>query len=245
MKLDPLGQLTRTHTCGELRAADAGKTVLVMGWVHRRRDLGQLIFLDLRDRDGLTQVVCNKEKNPEAHARADECRPEYVVAVEGAVVQREKGNPNLATGEVEVIASRVYILNDARTPPFQVEDEINVSEETRLRHRFLPSRLVLSCRFGQMVRRHHRVKRPRVRLHQFGQPRPETVGLFVRRGGCFRGVPLGEARHHHHERRALRRGQSGGAPAARRGIRGRQAGQELVDCALLEAHASITPVRPE
>src|SRR5512145_1237667 len=140
MKFDPLGNLTRTHTCGELRAADAGKSVLLMGWVHRRRDLGQLIFLDLRDRDGLTQVICNKEKNPDAHARADECRSEYVVAVEGTVAKREKPNPNLATGEVEVMASRVFILNDARTPPFQVEDEITASEETRLRHRFLDLR---------------------------------------------------------------------------------------------------------
>ncbi len=140
MTLDPLGKLTRTHTCGELRAADAGKSVLLMGWVHRRRDLGQLIFLDLRDRDGLTQIVCNKEKNPDAHARADECRPEYVVAVEGTVAKREKPNPNLATGEVEVVASRVYLLNDARTPPFQIEDEITASEETRLRHRFLDLR---------------------------------------------------------------------------------------------------------
>ncbi len=140
MKLDPLGSLERTHTCGELRVADAGKSVLLMGWVHRRRDLGQLIFLDLRDRDGLTQVVCNKEKNPDAHARADECRSEYVVAVEGVVARRDKPNPNLATGEVEVMASRVYILNDARTPPFQIEDEITASEETRLRHRFLDLR---------------------------------------------------------------------------------------------------------
>ncbi len=140
MTLDPLGNLKRTHTCGELRASHAGQSVLLMGWVHRRRDLGQLIFLDLRDRDGLTQVVCNKEKNPAAHARADECRPEYVVAVEGTVAKREKPNPNLASGEVEVMASHVYLLNDARTPPFQIEDEINASEETRLRHRFLDLR---------------------------------------------------------------------------------------------------------
>jgi len=140
MGLDSLGQLKRTHTCGELRAADAGKQVLLMGWVHRRRDLGQLIFLDLRDRAGLTQVVCNKEKNPEAHARADECRGEFVVAVEGAVAKREKPNPNLATGEVEVVASRVYILNDARTPAFQIENEVDAAEETRLRFRYLDLR---------------------------------------------------------------------------------------------------------
>ncbi len=140
MKLDPLGQLRCTHTCGELRVAAAGKSVLLMGWVHRRRDLGQLIFLDLRDRDGLTQVVCNKEKNSEAHARADECRGEFVVAVEGTVAKREKANPNLATGEVEVVAARVYILNDARTPAFQIENEVDAAEETRLRFRYLDLR---------------------------------------------------------------------------------------------------------
>ncbi|HXE75522.1 MAG TPA: aspartate--tRNA ligase [Candidatus Xenobia bacterium] len=154
MQLDPLGRLARSHTCGELRAADAGKSVVLMGWVHRRRDLGQLIFLDLRDRDGLTQVVCNKEKNPDAHARADECRAEYVVAIEGVVVKREKANPNLATGEVEVLASRVYILNDARTPPFQIEDEITASEETRLRYRFLDLR---RPKMQENLRTRHRV----------------------------------------------------------------------------------------
>jgi aspartyl-tRNA synthetase len=140
MKLDHLSNLKRTHTCGALRAADAGQSVVLLGWVQRRRDLGQLIFLDLRDREGLTQVVCNKEKNPAAHARADECRPEFVVAVEGTVVKREKGNPNLATGEVEVVAERVRILNDARTPPFPIEPEVTASEETRLRHRYLDLR---------------------------------------------------------------------------------------------------------
>ncbi|MGH8632128.1 MAG: aspartate--tRNA ligase, partial [Burkholderiales bacterium] len=137
-----------------MRAADAGKTVLLMGWVHRRRDLGQLIFIDLRDRDGLTQVVCNKEKNPEAHARADECRGEFVVAVEGAVAKREKANPNLATGEVEVVAVRVYILNDARTPAFQIEDEVGAAEETRLRYRYLDLR---RPKMQENLRLRHRV----------------------------------------------------------------------------------------
>ncbi|MFQ5696587.1 MAG: amino acid--tRNA ligase-related protein, partial [Terriglobia bacterium] len=140
MKLEPLGNLKRTHTCGELRAGDAGKPVTLLGWVQRRRDLGQLIFLDLRDRTGLTQVVCNKEKNPQAHARAEAVRPEFVVGVEGAVVKREKANPKLPTGEVEVVASRLYVLNDARTPPFPIEAEIDASEETRLRYRYLDLR---------------------------------------------------------------------------------------------------------
>ncbi|MBI4465992.1 MAG: aspartate--tRNA ligase [Acidobacteria bacterium] len=140
MQLDPLGDLKRTHTCGELRAGDAGARVTVLGWVQRRRDLGQLIFLDLRDRSGLVQVVTNKEKNAAAHARADQCRPEFVVGVEGTVARREKANPNLETGEIEVAAERLYLLNEARTPPFPIEGEITASEETRLRHRYLDLR---------------------------------------------------------------------------------------------------------
>jgi aspartyl-tRNA synthetase len=138
--LDPLGDLKRTHRCGELRAADIGREVVLMGWVHRRRDLGQLVFLDLRDRAGLVQVVCNKERAPEAHARAEQLRGEYVVAVEGRVLRREKPNPDLATGEIEVMASRVYILNTAQPPPFVLEDEVAASEETRLRYRYLDLR---------------------------------------------------------------------------------------------------------
>src|SRR5271170_7722170 len=102
-----------------------------MGWVHKRRDLGQLIFIDLRDRAGIAQIVFNNELGPEAHAKAEELRSEFVVAVEGRVVRRQKSNPELPTGEVEVIATRLHILNNAKTPPFQVEEEVNASEETR------------------------------------------------------------------------------------------------------------------
>src|ERR1700757_2200918 len=111
-----------------------------MGWVHRRRDLGNLIFIDLRDRSGLAQVVFNKELHPEAHARAEELRSEYVVAVIGRVVKREKANPELASGEVEVMAGELRLLNSAKTPPFVVEDEINATEETRLHYRYLDLR---------------------------------------------------------------------------------------------------------
>jgi aspartyl-tRNA synthetase len=111
-----------------------------MGWVQRRRDLGQLIFIDLRDRAGIAQIVFNNELHPQAHAKAEELRSEFVVAVEGRVVRRQKSNPELATGEVEVIATRLHILNNAKTPPFQVEGEVNASEETRLRYRYLDLR---------------------------------------------------------------------------------------------------------
>jgi aspartyl-tRNA synthetase len=138
--LDFLGNLKKTHYCGELRAKDAGSDVVVMGWVARRRDLGSLLFLDVRDRSGIVQVVFNKETQPEAHAKAEQARSEFVVAVEGKVILRQKANPELATGEVEILASRLHILNNARTPPFQIEDDINAAEETRLRFRYLDLR---------------------------------------------------------------------------------------------------------
>jgi aspartyl-tRNA synthetase len=138
--LDSLGTLQRTHYCGELRASDEGKDVVLMGWVHRRRDLGTLLFIDLRDRTGLAQIVFNKELKPEAHARAEELRAEFVVAVIGRVVKRAKVNPDLASGEVEIVASELRILNTAKTPPFVVEDETTASEETRLRYRYLDLR---------------------------------------------------------------------------------------------------------
>src|SRR5579863_6175530 len=111
-----------------------------MGWVQRRRDLGQLIFIDLRDRAGIAQIVFNNELHPEAHVKAEELRSEFVVAVEGRVVRRQKSNPELPSGEVEVIATRLHILNNAKTPPFQVEEDANASEETRLRYRYLDLR---------------------------------------------------------------------------------------------------------
>jgi aspartyl-tRNA synthetase len=138
--LDFLGNLKRTHYCGELRASDAGRDATVMGWVHRRRDLGNLLFLDVRDRTGIVQVVFNKETQPEAHAKAEHVRSEFVVAVEGKIIKREKGNPEIATGEIELVATKLHILNTAKTPPFPVEAEINAAEETRLRYRYLDLR---------------------------------------------------------------------------------------------------------
>jgi aspartyl-tRNA synthetase len=138
--LDFLGDLKRTQYCGELRAADAGHDAVVMGWMHRRRDLGNLLFLDVRDRTGIVQVVFNRETQPEAHAKAEQVRSEFVVAVEGKVVKREKANPEIATGEIELVATKLHILNTAKTPPFPIEDEINAAEETRLRYRYLDLR---------------------------------------------------------------------------------------------------------
>src|SRR5271170_6431689 len=138
--LDFLGNLQRTHYCGALRASDEGRDAIVMGWVSGRRDLGNLLFLDIRDRTGIVQVVFNKESQPAAHAKAEQARSEFVVAVEGKVVKRQRANPELATGEVELIATKLHILNNAKTPPFPIEDEINAAEETRLRYRYLDLR---------------------------------------------------------------------------------------------------------
>jgi aspartyl-tRNA synthetase len=138
--LDFLGNLKRTHYCGALRASDADRVAIIMGWVARRRDLGNLLFLDVRDRTGIVQVVFNKETQPEAHAKAEHVRSEYVVAVEGKVIKRQKANPDLPSGEVELVATKLHVLNNAKTPPFQIEDETNAAEETRLRYRYLDLR---------------------------------------------------------------------------------------------------------
>ncbi|MCA1566310.1 MAG: aspartate--tRNA ligase [Acidobacteria bacterium] len=143
--LDNLGNLERTHSCGQLRAEHVGQTVTLMGWVARRRDFGPLTFFDLRDRDGITQVVFNEETAREAHAKAKQPRGEYVIACTGEVVLREEGqrNPKIATGAVEVQARALLILNDARTTPFQLEvagGETLAAEDLRLKYRYLDLR---------------------------------------------------------------------------------------------------------
>ena len=118
----------RTHHLGELRLADAGKEVTLMGWVHRRRDHGGLVFLDMRDREGLTQVVLDPDLSQQAHELAHQVRGEFVVAVRGTVDPRpaETANPNMPTGEIEVRVTELQILNRAKTPPFQIADEVEV-----------------------------------------------------------------------------------------------------------------------
>ncbi|HET7829790.1 MAG TPA: aspartate--tRNA ligase [Candidatus Limnocylindrales bacterium] len=155
----------RTHTCGELRADDAGTDAKLAGWVHRRRDYGKLIFIDLRDRHGITQVVIDAADAPEAHEVASRLRNEFVVAFEGEVARRQPGTENakLATGDVELQARNVTILNEAKTPPFYVNDpEATIDETLRLRYRYLDirrdamqRRLLLRSRLVQAIREVH------------------------------------------------------------------------------------------
>ena len=140
--LDFLGDLRRTHLCGALRAPDSGAKAVLMGWVNRRRDLGNLIFIDVRDRTGLTQVVFNKERDTALHEKASHLRSEFVVAVTGKVQQRvsDTVNKNIATGEIELIAEELRILNDSKQPPFLPADSILPNEEMRLKYRYIDLR---------------------------------------------------------------------------------------------------------
>ena len=140
--LDFLGDLQRTHKCGALRAADAGKKAVLMGWVNRRRDLGNLIFIDLRDRTGVTQVVFNKELSAASHGKAETLRNEYVIAAIGTVKQRDANtfNKNIPTGEVELVVEELRILNESKQPPFLPSDTVLPNEEMRLKYRYIDLR---------------------------------------------------------------------------------------------------------
>ncbi|HEY1985860.1 MAG TPA: aspartate--tRNA ligase [Terracidiphilus sp.] len=140
--LDFLGKLERTHYCGDLRAVHAGQPVVVMGWVNRRRDHGNLIFLDVRDRTGIAQVVLDKELTPEGHLKGEQVRPEYVVAAVGKVSLRDQDaiNPKMPTGEIEIEATELRVLNDTRLAPFSPSEEAIQNEEVRLKYRFVDLR---------------------------------------------------------------------------------------------------------
>jgi aspartyl-tRNA synthetase len=140
--LDFLGDLQRTHMCGALRASDAGKKAVLMGWVNRRRDLGNLLFIDLRDRSGITQVVFNAERNPAVHKKAEGLRNEYVIAVIGTVKQRDPNtiNKNIPTGEVELVVDELRLLNESKQPPFLPGETVLPNEEMRLKYRYIDLR---------------------------------------------------------------------------------------------------------
>src|SRR6186997_1473871 len=137
---EPLGALTRTHTCGGIRPTDVGTEAVLLGWVHRVRDLGGVTFIDVRDRAGVSQVVVRE--NDALMTTAKRLRPEFVVAVTGPVQRRSDDtiNSKIETGEVEVLAREIRILNEAKMPPFQIAEDSAVSEELRLRYRYLDLR---------------------------------------------------------------------------------------------------------
>jgi aspartyl-tRNA synthetase len=158
---DVMGDWHRSHYCGRVFGSDIGREVCLMGWVQRRRDHGGLIFIDLRDREGIVQLALDPDRDPEAHAKADRVRSEYVLAVKGVVSPRPEGtvNPKMKTGEVEVEVKELRILNAAKTPPFMIEDFVDVAENLRLKYRYLDLRrpaiqenLMLRHKVAQTVR---------------------------------------------------------------------------------------------
>lgn len=170
--------MLKTHTCGELRAEHVGQEVTLTGWVNRRRDHGGLIFMDLRDREGITQVVANPEVSGEAHATASQARGEYVLLVQGLVRRRPDGltNPDMPTGEIEVVANSVEILNPAETPPFYINREDEVDEALRLRYRYLDLRKRRMQR--NLILRHKVIKFIRDYLDEKGFVEIETPILI-------------------------------------------------------------------
>jgi aspartyl-tRNA synthetase len=153
--LDFLGDLERTHMCGALRVSDSGTKAVLMGWVHRRRDLGNLLFIDIRDRTGVTQIVFDAESNPSLHEKAGLLRHEYVIAVIGTVKKRDANtiNKNIATGEVELVGQELRILNQSKQPPFLPGDTVLPNEEMRLKYRYIDLRREAMQR--NMVLRHN------------------------------------------------------------------------------------------
>jgi aspartyl-tRNA synthetase len=140
MQIEPLGTLARTHTCGALRAEDVGQAVVLLGWVHRVRDLGSLVFIDIRDRHGMTQIIVRD--NDALVADAKRLRAEFVIAVMGRVEHRaaETVNTKISTGQIEVTAEEIRLLNEARTPPFMISDDVEITEEARLKYRYIDLR---------------------------------------------------------------------------------------------------------
>ena len=142
LELDMMADMRRTHHCNELNTGHVGQEVVLMGWAQRRRDHGGVIFVDLRDREGITQVVFNPEISESVHAKAHEIRNEYVIGIRGRVENRPEGmiNANLPTGDIEVLVTELKLLNSAKTPPFLIEDNVDVSEQLRLKYRHLDLR---------------------------------------------------------------------------------------------------------
>ena len=157
--METLNGLKRTHYCGDLRESNINEEVVLMGWVQKKRNLGGLVFVDLRDRSGLCQIIFDTDINAEAFAKAEKLGSEYVVAVKGKVAERSSKNPNMPTGDIEVFATELKVLNKSETPPIYIKDDDNVSEELRLKYRYLDLRkpsmqknLMLRSRVAGIVR---------------------------------------------------------------------------------------------
>ena len=157
--METLNGLKRTHYCGDLREANIDEEVVLMGWVQKKRNLGGLVFVDLRDRSGLCQIIFDTDINAEAFAKAEKLGSEYVVAVKGKVAERSSKNPNMPTGDIEVFATELKVLNKSETPPIYIKDDDNVSEELRLKYRYLDLRkpsmqktLMLRSKVANIVR---------------------------------------------------------------------------------------------
>lgn len=169
-----LQNLKRTHSCNDLNENNVGQEVVVMGWVQKRRDHGGLIFVDLRDRSGIVQVVFNPEQAKEAFNLAEKIRNEYVIAVKGEVVLRPEGmiNPNLATGHIDLAAKELVVLNKSKTPPFYISDDVDVDEMLRLKYRYLDLRRPVMQK--NIILRHKTIKTIRDFLDQHGFLEIET-----------------------------------------------------------------------
>ncbi len=169
--------MIRTHTCGELTVSHVGQMVVLNGWIHARRDHGNVIFYDIRDRLGITQVVFNQEINAKAHEQAHQLRSEYVVAIRGTVSKRPAGseNPKLPTGQIEVMVQTVEVLNPAQTPPFLIEDDAEVTEALRLKYRYLDLRRPKMQRLLEL--RHRVVQQAHTFLNEHGFLEVETPML--------------------------------------------------------------------
>jgi len=159
--MESMGGLKRSHSCNDLAADNVGEVVTLMGWVLRRRDHGGVIFIDLRDRWGITQVVFNPEIHADVHAKAHQLRSEWVIAVQGRVERRppDMENRNLKTGAIEVLVDNLRVLNSSLTPPFPLDEEVEVSENLRLKYRYIDLRrpsmaanLIMRHRTAQSVR---------------------------------------------------------------------------------------------
>ena len=166
--MESMGNMIRTHSCNDLGKDNVGEEVVLMGWVLRRRDHGGVIFIDLRDRWGLTQVVFNPEIDAEAHTKAHQLRSEWVLAIKGRVAARpdDMANPKLATGEIEVMANELRILNSSETPPFPLDEDIEISDNLRLQYRYLDLRRPEMT--ANMVMRHRAVQAIRTYLNDHG-----------------------------------------------------------------------------